>query len=189
MKNEKLKQKRLIKREDKTYLYGQRNKMRLKPTGGEITLANKLKDSGYFCILQFAKYHKGFMAIFDIYLPDKKMAIEIDGSVHLAYEQSIKDKIRDKIVWEVYGIKTLRITNEQAVKLPVDMIFAISKEHDYKYKKQKTGEITQLKGWEHGKKCDKCKKVAHWSNGVSFWCGKHFHRWKNERFYKDTNVP
>ena len=55
---------------------------------------------------------KGKCYFLDFYIPDKNVAIEIDGSYHKNYIQSKKDKARDNAFLSI-GIRTIRFTTEE----------------------------------------------------------------------------
>jgi very-short-patch-repair endonuclease len=50
--------------------------------------------------------------IIDFYSPELKLAVEIDGDVHNIPEQQVHDAVRQNYL-EKYGIRFLRITNEE----------------------------------------------------------------------------
>lgn len=61
------------------------------------------------------KTKKNKIYFLDFYLPDYKIAIEIDGKYHSTDEQIKKDSERDNDLLKL-GIKTFRITNKQVIK-------------------------------------------------------------------------
>ena len=58
--------------------------------------------------------------IVDFYCPDKKLIIEIDGSIHLLYGKPRSDLERQKYI-EALGFKVIRFTNEE-VKLSIESV-------------------------------------------------------------------
>lgn len=64
--------------------------------------------------------------IIDFYLPDIKMAIEIDGSSHKGKQAQTYDAIRDSLCAK-RGIRVIRFTNEE-VKDPTDCLRRLYKE-------------------------------------------------------------
>lgn len=53
--------------------------------------------------------------ILDCYLPDRHMAVEIDGGYHLENRQKEKDSERDRKIRKRYGIMTVRFTNNEVL--------------------------------------------------------------------------
>ncbi len=53
--------------------------------------------------------------ILDFYCPSKKLGIEIDGGQHRAKDGSMYDQERTSYL-EGFGIKTIRIQNEEVIK-------------------------------------------------------------------------
>jgi tRNA modification GTPase len=63
--------------------------------------------------LKFRRQHpvqEGF--VIDFYCAEHRLAIELDGGVHLSKEQQMYDKMRDEELSRIYGITTIRFTNE-----------------------------------------------------------------------------
>ena len=52
--------------------------------------------------------------ILDFYQPAARICIEVDGGYHFTQAQRKSDRIRDLALWREKGIRTLRITNEEA---------------------------------------------------------------------------
>lgn len=55
--------------------------------------------------------------VVDFYDEKNKLAIEIDGNSHKRYSRQLKDKMKELMLLEVYGIKTIRFTNEEVEEL------------------------------------------------------------------------
>ena len=55
--------------------------------------------------------------VVDFYDETNKIAIEIDGNSHKPYLRQLKDKMKENMLLEVYGIKTIRFTNEEVEEL------------------------------------------------------------------------
>lgn len=55
--------------------------------------------------------------IVDFYDEDKKIAIEIDGESHNSYYRKLKDRMKELMLYEQYGIKTIRISNKKVEKM------------------------------------------------------------------------
>lgn len=62
--------------------------------------------------LKFRRQYSVDQYVIDFYCPEYKIAIELDGSIHELEETKQKDAIRQKYL-EKYGIKFIRITNEE----------------------------------------------------------------------------
>jgi very-short-patch-repair endonuclease len=62
--------------------------------------------------LKFRRQHGIGPFIVDFYLPLKKLAIEIDGSIHDNIMRRTYDQRRDDYLFSK-GIKTIRFTNEE----------------------------------------------------------------------------
>lgn len=75
-----------------------------------------LKLNNYNYVFQYPVYPKKSFFIVDFFLPKERLVIEIDGGYHKDRKISTKDKLRDKIILEECGFKTLRITNETVEK-------------------------------------------------------------------------
>lgn len=103
--NEKMKAINNIKR-----LFTRRKDLRNKSTPQEIYLWVKIKNSQLG--EKFRRQHSIGGYIVDFYCPNKKLAIEIDGSQHFIKENIEYDKIREDYLKEI-GINTLRFTNKE----------------------------------------------------------------------------
>ena len=76
----------------------------------EHMVSEYLKNNGVKFITQAPFYINGKIYFLDFYIPNKKTAIEVDGSYHYGHEQLEHDKERDYNFIHI-GIKTLRISN------------------------------------------------------------------------------
>ena len=88
-------------------------------TAGERTLWSKLR--GYR--LNGHRFHRQTSIdnyIADFYCAERKLVLEIDGSIHLLYEKAESDFRRQQHL-EKLGFKVLRFTNEE-VKNSVEMV-------------------------------------------------------------------
>lgn len=110
------------KKEDVIWLNGQSKK--LKPTGSEVEFAKKLSEIGYEYTQQYVQYVNGFAAIYDFFLEDLNVFVEIDGGVHYTYDQYKKDKVKDSISLNEIGVPVVRFTNSEAIRMTPDQIGA-----------------------------------------------------------------
>ena len=55
--------------------------------------------------------------IVDFYDEDRKIAIEIDGESHKTHLRKLKDKMKELMLLEVHGVKTIRFTNKEVEEL------------------------------------------------------------------------
>jgi imidazole glycerol-phosphate synthase subunit HisF len=83
-------------------------------TEAEEKLWNVLSNKK-FMGLKFRRQHPVGGFILDFYCHSLKLAIEIDGKIHLVPEVKIHDKERQQII-EDMGISVVRFTNEQIDK-------------------------------------------------------------------------
>ena len=91
-------------------LISRRKELRNKSTLEEILLWQQLKNSktGF----KFRRQHSIGGYIADFYCPSRKLAIEIDGPIHLGKENREYDKVRSNYLGEL-NIKVLRFTNKE----------------------------------------------------------------------------
>ena len=73
----------------------------------DVLKENKLKGC------KFRRQHPVNRYIIDFFCHEKKLAIEVDGDIHM--NQYDQDKYRDKYL-ESMGIITLRVTNDEIIK-------------------------------------------------------------------------
>ena len=79
-------------------------------TKSEILLWGALRNRK-FDGLKFRRQHPVGRFVLDFYCPGHKLAVEVDGGVHLEQEQQQSDKVRDELLLEL-GIRTLRVTSD-----------------------------------------------------------------------------
>jgi len=88
-----------------------RKRLRNYSTNAEIILWNRLKNKS----LQGFKFRRQYSVdqfILDFYCTPLKLAIELDGQVHLEKEMKQHDENRDAYI-NCFGITILRINNEE----------------------------------------------------------------------------
>jgi very-short-patch-repair endonuclease len=85
--------------------------LRINMTEAEKILWEKLKDRNVFKA-RFRRQHPIGIFIVDFYCHEYKLAIEIDGEIHLKKEVSEYDDGRSYGI-EKFGIKILRFTNNE----------------------------------------------------------------------------
>ena len=71
---------------------------------------------------KFRRQHPIHRYILDFYCHEKKLAIEVDGSIHKI--KSDEDEFRDKYL-ESIGIKTVRVSNEEIIEDINKVLFKI----------------------------------------------------------------
>ena len=91
-------------------IFERAKKLRNNVTPTEMILWGRLKE--YFPELKFRRQHPISFYIVDIYCHSKKLAIEIDGSIHDREEVKIKDELRQKEL-EDLGLKIIRFTTKE----------------------------------------------------------------------------
>ncbi len=89
----------------------QRRQLRRDQTEAEHTFWEAVRNKQILG-LRFRRQYGVGIYILDFYIPNKRLAIEIDGKIHLKSEVRIKDKNRDAFLNE-NGIKVIRFTNEE----------------------------------------------------------------------------
>ena len=80
-------------------------------TDAEKILWQRLKDKRIFKV-KFRRQHPVDIFVLDFYCHELKLAIEVDGEIHLSLEVREYDEGRTYEL-EKFGIKILRFTNEQ----------------------------------------------------------------------------
>ncbi len=85
--------------------------LRKNMTDTEKILWKRLKDKGIFKV-KFRRQHPVDIFVLDFYCHELKLAIEVDGEIHLSTETREYDDGRTYEL-EKYGIKIIRFTNEQ----------------------------------------------------------------------------
>ena len=87
--------------------------LRKKMTNAELLLWNKLKNRELFAV-KFRRQHPIDIFVVDFYCHELKLAIEIDGGIHLIKEVSEYDDGRTHDI-ENFGIKIIRFSNDQVI--------------------------------------------------------------------------
>ena len=82
-----------------------------KMTDAEMVLWSRLKNRNIFKV-KFRRQHPVDIFVLDFYCHEIKLAIEVDGRIHLKKEIQEYDEGRSHDI-EKSGIKMLRFTNEQ----------------------------------------------------------------------------
>ncbi len=85
--------------------------LRSKMTDAEMVLWSRLKNRNIFKV-RFRRQHPVDIFVLDFYCHETKLAIEVDGRIHLKREIQEYDEGRSHDI-EKFGIKMLRFTNEQ----------------------------------------------------------------------------
>ena len=85
--------------------------LRSKITDAEMVLWSRLKNRNIFKV-RFRRQHPVDIFVLDFYCHEIKLAIEVDGRIHLKREIQEYDEGRSHDI-EKFGIKMLRFTNEQ----------------------------------------------------------------------------
>jgi very-short-patch-repair endonuclease len=89
------------------------HELRKNMTQAEIYLWKKLKNKKLFTV-RFRRQHPIDIFVVDFYCHELKLAIEIDGGIHLVKEVSEYDEGRTHDI-EKFGIKIIRFTNDQVL--------------------------------------------------------------------------
>jgi very-short-patch-repair endonuclease len=87
--------------------------MRKRPTAAEDALWQKLRRGaldGY----HFRRQHAIGRFVFDLYCPERKLIVEVDGPVHDEEEQRMRDEWRTRTL-EQAGYRVIRFTNAQVI--------------------------------------------------------------------------
>lgn len=90
-------------------------RMRRAPTAGEEALYRAIKRHLPKVRVMRQVIVKGF--ILDIYVPSKRLCIEVDGSIHSLPGVKAKDQIRDSVL-NGHGISVFRVPNIAAIMEP-----------------------------------------------------------------------
>jgi very-short-patch-repair endonuclease len=92
------------------YLKHAAGAMRKHPTPAEARLWSCLK--GGLLGSRFLRQHVIGMYIVDFCCPDRRLVIEVDGSIHNTPEQSARDAVRQRYLIDL-GFAVLRFSNSQ----------------------------------------------------------------------------
>ena len=113
--------------------------LRNHPTRAEDILRAAMADhASLYGLFEFQAIVHGF--IVDFWFEKSNLAVEVDGSIHTTKEQIAKDIFKNEIL-EKYGIKVLRIKNEQVFKNIQRVLFRLISTINYKLKKDYFGRI------------------------------------------------
>jgi len=99
---------------NKTNLKKKRQYLRNNATSAESLLWEELRKRKLLD-LKFRRQYSVNKYILDFYCPEKHLAVELDGEVHISQERKIQDKIRNQYLLTV-GIKTIRFKNEMILE-------------------------------------------------------------------------
>jgi len=102
----------------------QARKFRKNPTETEKIMWDLLRDR-QLANKKFRRQHLVSGFIIDFYCPENKLAIEIDGSVHLNKKEY--DQEREKILKNI-GINFLRFSNQDVLKEPKKVLLRIKEQ-------------------------------------------------------------
>lgn len=95
-----------------------RRRLRKNLTPAEKILWNALRNRKLNGI-KFTRQHSISLFVTDFYSAAKKLAIELDGKIHLKKDVADYDKQREEFI-EAWGIKILRFKNEEIIeRLPM----------------------------------------------------------------------
>lgn len=90
-----------------------RRRLRKDSTPSEDILWQEVRN-GKLNGLKFKRQHSIGNYIVDFYCATARLVIEVDGEIHLAYDQQEKDKLRDENLIDM-GFKIIRFTNDEIV--------------------------------------------------------------------------
>jgi len=111
---------------NRTVVRSKRRELRQKATPAEIRLWKFLRN-GSLLGVKFRRQYSVDSYIIDFYSPVNKLAIELDGNIHLSKEVKENDEIRQQYL-ERFGITFLRITNEMVLNDVNEVLRLIEKE-------------------------------------------------------------
>lgn len=98
-------------------------KLRQKQTTAELLLREILRNTKVNN-LKFRRQHSIGNYIADFYCPEKKLVIELDGSIHNKPEQKKRDQERDAIMKQ-HGLNIIRFTNDDVFEKVEEVIQTI----------------------------------------------------------------
>lgn len=98
--------------------------LRKNETPAEKVLWSRL--SGKQLGVKFRRQNPMHLYVVDFYCHDKKLAIELDGSIHNTYQKQVEDNIRTDTL-NSFGIRLLRFRNEEALHQTDSVIEVIKK--------------------------------------------------------------
>lgn len=91
------------------------NQLRKQPPPSELAVKRLLSDNGIPFIFQHSIVALRKLYILDFYIPQLKLAIEVDGSTHDNTKEY--DWTRDRAMKEQHNIVTWRISNKSAIEI------------------------------------------------------------------------
>ena len=115
--------------------------MRKRPTAAEDALWQKLRRGtldGY----HFRRQHAIGRFVFDLYCPERKLIVEVDGPVHDQEEQRMRDEWRTRTL-EQAGYRVIRFTNAQVIREMDSVLAAIREALGPRSGAQESGEHEQ----------------------------------------------
>ena len=98
-------------------------KLRKKQTTAELLLREILRNKNVNN-LKFRRQHSVGNYIADFYCPEKKLVIELDGSIHNTTEQKKRDQERD-VIMKQHNINVIRFTNDDVFEKVEEVIQTI----------------------------------------------------------------
>ena len=111
---------------NRTAVRPKRRELRQKATSAEIRLWKFLRN-GSLLGVKFRRQYSVDSYIIDFYSPVNKLAIELDGNIHLSKEVKENDEIRQQYL-ERFGITFLRINNAMVLNDINEVLRLIEKE-------------------------------------------------------------
>lgn len=99
------------------FLSKQARQMQRRPTIAESVLASKLTNLSISYESQYVVDYKGIAAIYDFYLPNCRVLIEVDGGYHNSKDQQQTDRIKDFIAEKKLRRNMLRLTNQEVIEI------------------------------------------------------------------------
>lgn len=113
-----------IRNKNQSLLSKYKKELIKKSTKSELIFKNRLDKIGLKYIFQ-----KGFLAgktfvIADFYIPEKKLVIEIDGSIHYLKYVAFRDKLKDEY-YKTRRFNVIRIKNENVESFDLNEIINI----------------------------------------------------------------
>lgn len=108
----------------KEWIQDTREDLKSKANKYEILLGEYLIEHKVKFIHQAPFIIDGKMYFLDFYVPNKRIAIEVDGQYHQSITQESYDAVRDESFQSI-GIKTIRISNNETMsKQQLDIILS-----------------------------------------------------------------
>jgi very-short-patch-repair endonuclease len=111
---------------NRTSVKSKRRELRQNSTPAESMLWKYLKN-GNLLGVKFRRQYSIDKYIIDFYSPKNKLAIEVDGDIHLNKEVKENDEIRQQYL-ERFGVTFLRVTNEMVLNNINEVLRQIEKE-------------------------------------------------------------